>query len=145
MQIKEAAAHLGVSPRSLRHYEQAGLLTPTRDANGYRHYGPADLRRAGRIRDMIATGFSTREVLAMAPCLSDDGAGACEAGLADLEHKLSQIDRLITDLQARRRTTLERIAQFRGTLSNANNERKDPGHDPDPRIAVPDRVPRRQR
>lgn len=140
MQIKEAAAHLGVSARSLRHYEQVGLLTPARDANGYRHYGPADLRRAGRIRDMIATGFSTREVMAMAPCLSDDGAGACEAGLADLEHKLSQIDRLIADLQTRRHTTLERIAQFRRALSHDLNEREDPGYDPDTHPSVPDRL-----
>lgn len=144
MQINEAAKHLGISPRSLRHYEAVGLLTPTRDPNGYRRYGPADLRRAARIRDMIATGFSTREVLAMSPCLSDDGAGACEAGLADLEHKLTQIDRLIADLQARRQSTLERIASFRGALSN-RNEREDPGYDTKYLSAVSDRVPGGQR
>jgi DNA-binding transcriptional MerR regulator len=121
MQIKEASDHLGLSPRSLRHYEQASLLSPSRDTNGYRIYSPADLRKAGRIRDMIATGFSTREILKMAPCLTDDGAGACEAGLTDLEHKLSQIDRLIADLQTRRQTTLERISNFRNDLSHKSN------------------------
>ncbi|WP_093805131.1 MerR family transcriptional regulator [Stappia sp. ES.058] len=60
MQIKEAATSLKLSARILRHYEQVGLLKPSRDANGYRRYSPGDLRKAGRIRDMIATGFSTR-------------------------------------------------------------------------------------
>lgn len=123
MQIKEASDHLGLSPRSLRHYEQTGLLLPSRDTNGYRSYGPADLRKAGRIRDMIATGFSTREILKMAPCLTDEGAGACEVGLTDLEHKLSQIKRLINDLKARRETTLDRIASFRNDLSHKSNDR----------------------
>lgn len=139
MQIKEAASELKLTPRILRHYEQAGLLEPSRDANGYRSYSPADLRKAGRIRDMIATGFSTREVLAMAPCLTDEGAGACEAGLTDLQHKLSQIDRLIADLQARRSATLDRIESFRSTLSH-RNEREDPGHDTPDYPAVSDRV-----
>lgn len=117
MQIKEASDLLGLSPRRLRHYEQAGLLSPSRDTNGYRTYSGADLRKAGRIRDMVATGFSTKEILKMAPCLTDIGAGACEAGLSDLEHKLSQIDRLISDLQTRRQATVDRIADFRADLS----------------------------
>ena len=139
MQIKEAAAELNLTPRILRHYEQAGLLEPMRDTNGYRRYSPADLRKAGRIRDMIATGFSTREVLAMAPCLTDEGGEACEAGLADLRHKLAQIDRLIGDLNARRSATLDRIESFRSTLSH-RNEREDPGHDTSNHPIVPDRV-----
>lgn len=140
MQIKEAADHLNLSARSLRHYEQVGLLTPARDANGYRVYTPADLRRAGRIRDMIATGFSTREVLAMSPCLTDAGAGACELGLADLRHKLSQIDRLIADLQQRRQATQDRINSFQGALSHRNDEREDPGDDKTNPAAVSDRL-----
>lgn len=140
MQIKDAADHLGISSRSLRHYENVGLLDPARDLNGYRHYSAADLRRAGRIRDMIATGFSTREVLAMAPCLTDDGAGACEAGLADLQHKLAQIDRLIADLQTRRESTQARISAFQGALSHLNDDRESPEHDNQDHPFVSDRL-----
>lgn len=140
MQIKEAATQLKLSARILRHYEQAGLLTPSRDANGYRSYSPADLRKAGRIRDMIGTGFSTREILAMAPCLTDEGAGACDAGLADLQHKLAQIDRLILDLQTRRSATLDRIESFESTLSYRSSEREDPGHESPDHLTVSDRL-----
>lgn len=113
MQIKEAAARLGISERMLRHYETAGLMETGRSENGYRRYNEADLRRAGRIRDLIATGFSTREVRAMAACLSDDGDGPCEDGLPIMLKKLDHIDRLRADLDARRDAVLSRIAMLR--------------------------------
>jgi MerR family transcriptional regulator, copper efflux regulator len=94
MQIKEAAERLRISERMLRHYEKAGLMDARRPQNGYRSYSEADLRRAGRIRDLIATGFSTREVRGMVACLSDEGAGSCEGGIPQLLEKLEHIDRL---------------------------------------------------
>jgi hypothetical protein len=94
---------------------------------------------------MIATGFSLREVLGMAPCLTDEGAGACESGLADLEHKLSQIDRLIADLTARRQATQDRIVSFKGALSLHHTEREDPGHDLSDHPPVSHRVSGRKR
>lgn len=89
MQIKEAAGRLGITERMLRHYEQSGLMDAQRSENGYRSYSGADLRRAGRIRDLIATGFSTREVGTMAACLSDEGAGPCEGGVPQLLESLN--------------------------------------------------------
>ena len=117
MRIKEAAERLGITERMLRHYEKAGLMDARRSENGYRLYSEADLRRAGRIRDFIATGFSTREVRAMAACLSDEGAGPCEGGIPQLLEKLEHIDRLRADLDARREALLDRISTFREALS----------------------------
>lgn len=117
MLIKEAAKALGISERMLRHYEDAGLMSTLRSENGYRRYSDADLRRAGRIRDLIATGFSTREVRSMAACLSDEGAGPCEGGITDLMKKLEHIERLKTDLDERRDAILARLAMFRENLS----------------------------
>ncbi|WP_269583137.1 MerR family transcriptional regulator [Roseibium sp. Sym1] len=117
MQIKEAADRLGITERMLRHYETAGLMETRRLENGYRRYSEADLRRAGRIRDLIATGFSTREVRAMAACLADEGDGPCEDGIPMMLKKLEHIDRLRADLDARREAVLERIAVLREALS----------------------------
>ena len=100
----------------LRHYENAGLLDISRSGNGYRKYSVADLRRAGRIRDFIETGFSTREIRAMSACLSDDGAGPCEGGIARLEEKLEHIDRLRADLDSRRKAVLERLSLLKKAL-----------------------------
>lgn len=40
MKIGELSARTGVSIRSLRYYEQQGLLAPARHENGYREYSP---------------------------------------------------------------------------------------------------------
>ena len=117
MQIKEAAKRLGISERMLRHYDKAGLMETGRGNNGYRIYNEADLRRAGRIRDLIATGFSTREVRSMAACLSDEGAGPCEGGVQQLYEKLDHIERLRADLDQRREAVLSRIETMRAALS----------------------------
>lgn len=117
MQAKEAAATLGITQRMLRHYEKEGLLNVSRTPNGYRIYREADLRRAGRIRDFIATGFSTREIRAMSACLSDEGAGPCEGGIEKLAEKLEHIDRLRAELDEKRNAVLERLAFLKNSLS----------------------------
>lgn len=120
MQIKEAAERLGVSERMLRHYEKERLLEARRAENGYRRYSEADLRRAGRIRDLIATGFSTREIRAMAACLSDQSAGLCEEGIPQLLLKLEHIERMRADLDARREAILSRLAMIGDTAATLN-------------------------
>lgn len=117
MQAKEAADRLGITQRMLRHYEQEGLLEVSRTLNGYRSYSAADLRRAGRIRDFIATGFSTREIRAMSACLSDEGAGPCEGGIEKLTEKLEHIDRLRAELDEKRSAVVDRLATLRNGLS----------------------------
>lgn len=116
MQAKEAAQKLGITQRMLRHYEKEGLLDVSRTFNGYRHYSELDLRRAGRVRDFIATGFSTREIRMMSACLTDDGSGPCEDGIEKLVEKLEHIDRLRDELNERRSTVLDRLAVLRREL-----------------------------
>lgn len=53
--IKEVARATGLTSRTLRHYEQIGLLRPSRVAsNGYRFYGEAELSRLYRILSLRA-------------------------------------------------------------------------------------------
>ncbi len=118
MQAKEAADQLGITQRMLRHYESEGLLEVARSVNGYRSYRVADLRRAGRIRDFIAIGFSTREIRGMAACLSDEGAGPCEGGIALMQEKLAHIERLQSELDERRAAVLARMATLQDSLAD---------------------------
>lgn len=121
MQAKEAADHLGISQRMLRHYEKAGLLNIRRTENGYRIYTDADLRRARRIRDFIATGFSTREIHSMSACLSDEGDGPCEGGIVHMMNKLQHIERLKEELETKRIAVLERISTLKAGLADADS------------------------
>jgi DNA-binding transcriptional MerR regulator len=47
--IGELAARFGLAPHVLRHWESAGLLSPSRDPNGQRRYTDADLPRVAMI------------------------------------------------------------------------------------------------
>ncbi|AKS45954.1 DNA-binding transcriptional regulator, MerR family [Octadecabacter temperatus] len=120
MQAKEASERLGITQRMLRHYEKQGLMSVGRTLNGYRRYNESDLRRAGRIRDFIATGFSTREIRAMSACLSDDGSGPCEGGIEKMLEKLEHIERLRADLDDRRTAVLERLAVLKNGISSSD-------------------------
>jgi DNA-binding transcriptional MerR regulator len=120
MQAKEAAERLGITQRMLRHYEKEGLISVGRTLNRYRNYGESDLRRAGRIRDFIAIGFSTREIRAMSACLSDEGAGPCEGGIEKLMEKLEHIERLKADLDERRDAVLDRLAAWKNDLAKVD-------------------------
>src|SRR4051812_13731507 len=47
--IGEVAAEVGVSPQTLRVWEEKGLLSPARSTGGHRLYGPAAVGRARQI------------------------------------------------------------------------------------------------
>ena len=121
MQAKEAAEKLAITQRMLRHYEKEGLMEVGRTLNGYRSYSAADLRRAGRIRDFIATGFSTREIRTLAACLSDDRSGPCEGGEAKLRENLEHIDRLRAELDEKRSVVIERLSTLQNGLATVRS------------------------
>ena len=52
--VGQLAQMAGVSARTLRHYEDLGLLMPARAENGYCTYGPRDVRRLSQILAMRA-------------------------------------------------------------------------------------------
>ncbi|MFI0373636.1 MerR family transcriptional regulator [Actinomadura sp. 1N219] len=72
MRIGELARRTGVSERSLRYYEEQGLLRPERRPSGYRIYGDADVAAVRRIRILLAAGLSTTQISQVLPCIVDD-------------------------------------------------------------------------
>ena len=66
--IEQVAARTGLTKRTLRYYEEIGLLPPpTRTEGGYRLYSEADvqqLERIKRLKDLL--GFSLAEIREMA-------------------------------------------------------------------------------
>ena len=75
MRIGELAARSGVSPRSLRYYEEQGLLVPTRTPGGHREYPEAASDRVIRIQELYAAGLSSRKIAGLLPCLRDADGG----------------------------------------------------------------------
>lgn len=64
LRIGEAAARAGVSTRTLRYYQELGLLTPSgTTAGGARRYSDADVARVHRIRHLQdLVGFDLNEI-----------------------------------------------------------------------------------
>ncbi len=58
MRIGELAEQAGTSTRTLRYYEQHGLLNARRTTNGYRDYDEGDLRLVREIRSLLEIGFN---------------------------------------------------------------------------------------
>ena len=67
LQIGEVAERTGVTPRTLRFYEEKGLLKPpTRMEGGFRLYSEADIQRLERIRHLKQLlGFPLAEIKEM--------------------------------------------------------------------------------
>ncbi|KOV56859.1 MerR family transcriptional regulator [Streptomyces sp. MMG1121] len=113
MRIGELAAATGASPRALRHYEQEGLITSERAANGYRVYDAGAAVRVRNIRRLLDAGLTLDDVQVFLPCLDGDvtaGRASAEAlrvaraRLAVLEARITAQtevrDRLATALRA---------------------------------------------
>jgi DNA-binding transcriptional MerR regulator len=63
LQIGEVADRVGLSLRTVRYYEEMGLLTPAqRTEGGFRLYTEEEVERLGLIKQMKPLGFSVQEM-----------------------------------------------------------------------------------
>ncbi|MFR9794064.1 MerR family transcriptional regulator [Streptomyces sp. MB22_4] len=69
MRIGELARLTESTPRLLRYYEKQGLITPRREANGYRDYDDYLVDRVLQIRGLLDAGLPTRVIKQILPCL----------------------------------------------------------------------------
>ncbi|CAG9196532.1 MerR family transcriptional regulator [Paraburkholderia tropica] len=63
--VRDAALRLNVTPRTLKYYEERGLVTPTRSEGRYRLYDEHDLEQFARILRLRALGFSLHGITEM--------------------------------------------------------------------------------
>lgn len=113
MRIGTISKVCGISNRLMRYYESQGLIKPHRDSNGYRYYDTSHVRQVQEIRQMLAAGFSTKEIQDFVPCFSGEHqAGPCEEGLNKHLDKLHEIDAAIQSLERRRKFLLNRLERF---------------------------------
>ncbi|TWF76114.1 DNA-binding transcriptional MerR regulator [Pseudonocardia hierapolitana] len=107
MLIGELAQRTGVSQRSLRYYEQQGLLSAERDVHGYRRYGPDSVRTVARIRALLAVGLSTDVIREVLPCVAGGDPielELCPDLVRTIRRELADLDARIGELQCSRST-----------------------------------------
>ena len=116
MRIGELARRAGASPRSIRYYEQQGLLQARRRDNGYRDYDEADLRLVREIRSLLVNGFDLEEIRPFVDCLQAGirARRACPGGIDVYRRKLAELDTRIRGLQDLRDRVAGELWQLTG-------------------------------
>ncbi|MER8187273.1 MerR family transcriptional regulator [Kitasatospora sp. NPDC094015] len=99
MRIGELSKHTGVSPRSLRYYEEQGLLASSRSGAGQRHYSDAAVQRVSLIKQLFGAGMSSRVIATLLPCVDIPGdLGIAEETFAAMMRERDRIDAEIAHL-----------------------------------------------
>jgi DNA-binding transcriptional MerR regulator len=113
MLIGELAERAGTSARTLRYYEEHGLVRPLRDANGYRQYDDAELRVVHEIRALIANGFGLDDIKPFVACLraGNTCGHVCPDSVVVLRRKLAEVDGYLEQLTAVRRSLSSQLSQ----------------------------------
>jgi DNA-binding transcriptional MerR regulator len=100
MHIGELAERTGLSLRTIRHYDDVGLLPATaRTDGGFRVYSEEDYERLTVIKQMKPLGFSLEEMAGILAILSAGPAAGDSARLSDfLEKAVHQRDKMARNL-----------------------------------------------
>ncbi|AJY74284.1 MerR family transcriptional regulator [Paenibacillus beijingensis] len=99
MRIGELSTRTGVSIRSLRYYEQQGLLAPDRQGNGYREYSLLAEDQVRTIKFYLDLGLSTEQIAGFLQCVLKNKEAFCREVLPIYRQKLAEIDDQIQLLQ----------------------------------------------
>jgi DNA-binding transcriptional MerR regulator len=100
MRIGELARRTGVSERSLRYYEQQGMLVSDRTPAGQRVYREAAVDRVLHIQELFAAGLHSGTIATLLPCMRDADGGPADTATARLGETLAA-ERLRLDEQLR--------------------------------------------
>ena len=146
LRIQEVAAEVGLTPRSIRYYEEVGLLEPAARSEGaYRLYDESDIERLRFIRGLRDdAGFSLAQI---GQLLEDEAArernrerfrstedpserrailvdalGRVDRQIENLRHKADRLATMIDEAEARRRHLADHLADL-GPASKGRRRR----------------------
>lgn len=103
--IGELAKEVNINPKTIRYYEEMGLLPkPRRSESGYRLYSNYETERLRLVTRAKILGLSLSEIKELVDFAVTGRCNALERRLLDLvESKLGEIDRRVQDLNALRK------------------------------------------
>ena len=103
MNIKNVAHASRLPAKTIRYYEDIGLIAPSRSDNGYRHFSRKDLHKLtfiGRARNL---GFTIEDCRTLLSLYDDTGRASADVKRVAQEH-LRRVERKIAELESIRRT-----------------------------------------
>ncbi|MCA3488288.1 MAG: Cu(I)-responsive transcriptional regulator [Rhodobacter sp.] len=108
MNISEAARQAGLPAKTIRYYEDIGLVTPPRDPNGYRAFRPRDLHALTFVARARSLGFTIGECRALLHLYQDPTRASADVKEIARNH-LGRIDAKLAELAALRATLTDLV------------------------------------
>lgn len=113
MNIGTASRQTGLPAKTIRYYEEIGLIKADRAANGYRDYSTSDVHRLRFVQRARSLGFSVEECRQLLALYGDhDRASADVKAIA--REKLAEVEQKIAELSSLRKVLGELVASCHG-------------------------------
>ncbi|NUB43030.1 Cu(I)-responsive transcriptional regulator [Fertoebacter nigrum] len=103
MNISEVAARAGLPAKTIRYYEEIGLIRPLRGSNGYRAFRETDLHKLAFLGRARSLGFSIEDCRTLLALYEDRSRASADVKAVARSH-LGRIAAKIAELQAMQAT-----------------------------------------
>lgn len=113
MNISDVAERAGLPVKTIRYYEDIGLIQPARGANGYRRFGEADLHKLAFIGRARSLGFTIEDCRSLLRLYNDRSRASADVKRLAQAH-LEDIDRKRAELKQMRDTLAHLIKACAG-------------------------------
>ena len=113
MNIGEASRLSGLPPKTLRYYEEVGLVTPARAPNGYRNYRDRDVHMLRFLQRSRSLGFSIEEARRLLALYADEHRKSEDVKRL-ASRRMAEIDRTIAELLSLKLVLVDLTEQCQG-------------------------------
>ena len=113
MNIGEVAEQSGLPAKTIRYYEEIGLVRPARGENGYRAFAATDVHKLVFLARARSLGFTIEDCRALLALYEDRGRASADVKRVAQEH-LGSIERKIDELQAMHATLSDLVTRCHG-------------------------------
>ncbi len=113
MNIGGVGKHSGLPAKTIRYYEEIGLVRPDLQANGYRTYNEHDVHMLRFVQRARSLGFSVNDCRALLSLYQDRKRASADVKAIALGH-LEKIDRKLDELHSLRDALATMVGACRG-------------------------------
>ena len=98
MNVKQASEYSGLPAKTIRYYEEIGLLSPARGDNGYRSFSESDLHKLTFLARSRSLGFSLDDCRQLLSLYDDDARSSADVRDLAVRH-IADVDRKLAELK----------------------------------------------
>jgi len=121
VRIGDLAQQTGTSVRSLRYYEEQGVLVAQRTSTGQRTYPNDAVARVRLLRQLYNAGLSSTTIATVMPCVDRPSAASTRETIAVMEREHARLGQQVADLV----TTREQLAYLIAAATTCGHEQTD--------------------